>query len=414
MESSEVGATTIEREISLISLSDGKIDKKIHNGDPGDDEIITVKENLDAKEGNGSDEIIDQFASKPDSESSNSKSTATDGTKVEAVISNTDSVPENISQLPKICVSDISTNQVVKTNSEVDEKEKPSQKNTAIVVVGTGNDVSITSAPDDSSTITKKVDVAQVEKETGDEIVPIETDDIKKIVNKEDDNDDGDDGNANKDTNNKDNEKLDAVNDTSTEVVTTTDDMRSITPPPEIDPVTSLNTWGTYGYLTPPQEESLTAFLDGASDIEIEAARYTMETKAQCCLRFLRARQFDVPKALILISDCYKKLTDMKASYYASLSPDECGNCDMDALQNFYPHVQYGYDKYNRPILFEHTGGMNPNVILQMSSKKGLINYHWWSMEMSLDQKFTDAAEKARAQIDEEVLKDGGGRFYLL
>ena len=90
----------------------------------------------------------------------------------------------------------------------------------------------------------------------------------------------------------------------------------------------------------------------------------------------------------------------MRASHWASCDPDTTLNCDTAALRNFYPHIHAGFDKFNRPILFEHTGGMNPTAVLQMTSKQGLINYHFWCMESSLDQKFTEAANRAESTHD--------------
>ena len=62
--------------------------------------------------------------------------------------------------------------------------------------------------------------------------------------------------------------------------------------------------------------------------------------------------------------------------------------------------TQSGFDKFNRPILYEHTGGMHPSAVLQMTTKAGLINYHWWCMEASLDHKFSEAATRAASTVD--------------
>lgn len=157
----------------------------------------------------------------------------------------------------------------------------------------------------------------------------------------------------------------------------------------------AVNTWGTMGNLTQPQQESFFKFRGEVKESDVETAKYTVESFDQCCLRFLRARQFDNEKALVLLGECNQKLVEMKADYWAQLTPDACANCDIAALKNFYPHTQSGFDKFNRPLLFEHTGKMNPSAILQMSNRRNLINYHWWSMENSLDQKFTEAAKRS-------------------
>lgn len=164
----------------------------------------------------------------------------------------------------------------------------------------------------------------------------------------------------------------------------------------------AVNTWGTLGNLSQPQQEVFLKFRGEVKESDVETAKYTVESFDQCCLRFLRARQFDNEKALVLLGECNQKLVEMKADYWAQLTPDACANCDIAALKNFYPHIQSGFDKFNRPLLFEHTGKMNPSAILQMSNRRNLINYHWWSMENSLDQKFTEAAK--RSVIDQRVV----------
>jgi hypothetical protein len=86
-------------------------------------------------------------------------------------------------------------------------------------------------------------------------------------------------------------------------------------------------------------------------------------------------------------------MTDDRAQHWASLTPDECALCDVDALKNWYPHNQRGFDKFHRPILIEQSGGLQPNAVLNMTTKQHLINYHWWTMENALDSQFTTAKE---------------------
>ena len=116
--------------------------------------------------------------------------------------------------------------------------------------------------------------------------------------------------------------------------------------------------WGHLGHLSATEIQVLSKFRIEANPTEITAAKYTVETFDQCCLRFLRARQFDCKKALQLLSECNQKSKEMKTENWAKMSPDECAGCDTDALRNFYPHTQQGFDKLCRPILIQHTGGI--------------------------------------------------------
>jgi hypothetical protein len=86
-------------------------------------------------------------------------------------------------------------------------------------------------------------------------------------------------------------------------------------------------------------------------------------------------------------------MTELGAAEAALLDGDANAQCDVEALKNFYPHTMYGYDRLGRPVLYEHTGGMNPNAIMQMTTKRFMINYHWWTMEKVLDDKFNEALQ---------------------
>jgi len=149
--------------------------------------------------------------------------------------------------------------------------------------------------------------------------------------------------------------------------------------------------WGQFGHLTEAQEVMLREFMAEADKVQLEAARYSVETVEQVSLRYLRARRFDKAKSLALLSECYQKMIELGAAEAAQLSGDENAQCDVEALQNYYPHTIYGFDRLGRPVLFEHTGGMVPNAIMQMTTKRFMVNYHWWTMETVLDEKFKEA-----------------------
>lgn len=129
----------------------------------------------------------------------------------------------------------------------------------------------------------------------------------------------------------------------------------------------NAGTWGQLGYLTPEEDQILTKFRTEVHPLYVDAAKYTCENFDQCCLRFLRARRFDTGKALILLTECNEKLIEMNAGFWAKQPPDYCADCDIAALKNFYPHAQQGFDKINRPILFEHCGGTWTSSTLNLS-----------------------------------------------
>jgi len=101
-----------------------------------------------------------------------------------------------------------------------------------------------------------------------------------------------------------------------------------------------------------------------------------------------------VPKALTLLSDCVKRKSAEIVDEYVSLSANEVACCDVETMKKWYPHTQLGFDKLNRPVLFEHSGGVNSTALLHMTTLDHLIKYHWWTMENELNRMFEVAASQ--------------------
>lgn len=155
--------------------------------------------------------------------------------------------------------------------------------------------------------------------------------------------------------------------------------------------VTDILHNGYIGHLSEKQNATMLAFINDVPIVQLESAKFTVESMEQVALRFLRARQFDVVKAKALLSECYTKMNEGNATECANTSPDMNAQCDVLALKNWYPHTTRGYDKLGRPILWEHSGKNNPSAISQMTTKENLIRYHWMTMEKVLDDAFTNS-----------------------
>ncbi len=50
---------------------------------------------------------------------------------------------------------------------------------------------------------------------------------------------------------------------------------------------------------------------------------------------------------------------------------------DTEASKEFYSHGQYGYDRFNRRVLYEHSGAVDGKAIDNIDN---CINYHWSSI----------------------------------
>lgn len=158
-----------------------------------------------------------------------------------------------------------------------------------------------------------------------------------------------------------------------------------------------IDTWGTKGYLVAEQHEALIEFLETVKTDDLTIAKFTAESLENAALRFLRARQFSVPDAAALLTKCVERKVSGRAQHFATVSADECVQCDIEALNKFYPHSILGYDKFNRPILFEQSGKINPAAITTMTTYSSLVDYHWHTMEKNLNEMF-DAAARDSAQ----------------
>lgn len=167
--------------------------------------------------------------------------------------------------------------------------------------------------------------------------------------------------------------------------------------------------WGQYGHLTKEQHDTLKDFLSQAPENELEEAKFTIETQEQVALRFLRARKFDEKLALELLHECSITLKEKKAEMYANMDPDQILGCEVNVLRKFYPHSQSGHDKLNRPLLFDNSGNMNMHGISHLTTPEGLIGYHFWTMEKSLDDLFNEIAENGKERAIPPVPPTGLG-----
>lgn len=171
----------------------------------------------------------------------------------------------------------------------------------------------------------------------------------------------------------------------------------------------SIDTWGTIGNLTKEQDDALEEFTSKAAESDLDIAKFRVETRQSVSLRFLRARHFSTGKALTLLKECVQKKMNANLQQLSLLTADQAAKCDVESLKKFYPHLQLGYDKFNRPILFERSGKININAGMQMTSLENLINYHWWTMENQLNDMFETAAGNGPVVVSTCAIIDMAG-----
>lgn len=156
-------------------------------------------------------------------------------------------------------------------------------------------------------------------------------------------------------------------------------------------PAVQTDKWGVKGHLTETQQQAFDHFRQVVNEENLTIAKFRVESIENVSLRFLRARNFHVDNALQLLQECVDRKTSLNSSHWATRKQDECAHCNVEALKKWYPHAQFGYDKFHRPVLFEHSGAVDGHAIYQMTTLEHLINYHWFSMETELNAMFENA-----------------------
>jgi hypothetical protein len=154
--------------------------------------------------------------------------------------------------------------------------------------------------------------------------------------------------------------------------------------------IDDADNWGQIGHLTEDQLLALAAIQeDESARIRLLQAKYTVESLEQVACRFLRARNFDVDKAKLLLAEREECIKEHEALKYAALGPEESISCDEKVLKTFYPHSQMGRDRKGRLLMFEHNGGSDINAVLHVTTTEGMVRYHFWTMEKVIDELYS-------------------------
>lgn len=106
--------------------------------------------------------------------------------------------------------------------------------------------------------------------------------------------------------------------------------------------------WGTPHNLTPPEREALDAFRSQVSDVDLMEMRFGPEPLESVCCRFLRARKFDVTKAVTLMTEAQARVRAFNPPALVQKGLEGAVQCALPAYQQTYPHTEYGVDKLNR------------------------------------------------------------------
>lgn len=118
-------------------------------------------------------------------------------------------------------------------------------------------------------------------------------------------------------------------------------------------------------------------------------------------LRFLRARQFNLDKAMAMYRD--------NLAWRASFGTDailQTWSADPEKLKefkSFYPHGHHGIDKQGRPIYIERIGHIDMAKAMGIFSLEELLRFHVYEWERLLAYKFPTCSQHTGKRVDQCV-----------
>lgn len=111
-------------------------------------------------------------------------------------------------------------------------------------------------------------------------------------------------------------------------------------------------------------------------------------------LRFLRARKFDLTKALQMWTNFIKWRHENKI--------DDIGNfafTELDEVRKHYPHGYFRTDRKGRPIYIERVGRLKITQLFNVTTQERLVQYYCQSYETLLHDIFPACSRAAGAPV---------------
>jgi hypothetical protein len=143
---------------------------------------------------------------------------------------------------------------------------------------------------------------------------------------------------------------------------------------------------GYVGNLTPAEEQGLYRLKEMAVHDVGPLSPWLLhgETEDRFLLRFLRARGFNVKKALALLNADIQWRQTPSVRDLAHLKPQEVlgSICTVDMVHHYVPCRHVGYDRQGRPIVYKNLGR---NCVISELAKtcpiETMVHYHAWQQE---------------------------------
>ncbi|KAJ8769037.1 hypothetical protein K2173_024033 [Erythroxylum novogranatense] len=156
------------------------------------------------------------------------------------------------------------------------------------------------------------------------------------------------------------------------------------------------------------RSKSMQTVLEGAHDTKdeklidcfreflfVEGILPGKNTDYHTLLRFLRMRDFDLPKA----KEMFVNYLKWREDYRVDAIPQEFKFEEFAEVKKCYPHGYHGLDRHGRPIYIERIGMLDLDALLQSTTIDRYVRYHVSEKEKTLKLRFPACSIAAKRHI---------------
>ncbi|XP_049377116.1 phosphatidylinositol/phosphatidylcholine transfer protein SFH11 [Solanum stenotomum] len=116
-------------------------------------------------------------------------------------------------------------------------------------------------------------------------------------------------------------------------------------------------------------------------------------------LRFLRMRDYDLPKA----KNMYLNYLKWREEFHVDEISKEFKFEEFNEVKQCYPHGFHGVDRYGRPIYIDRIGMVNLTRLLEVTTTERFVKYHVSEQEKTLNWRFPACSLAAKKHIASTV-----------